>query len=64
MEGKAKPDYSRAVDISTRAALREMIVPGVMAVVVPIAVGLVLGKFASGGMSAGSLITGVPLWPS
>lgn len=61
MEGEAKPDYSRAVDISTQAALREMVVPGVLAVAVPIAVGLVLGKFALGGMLAGSLITGVPL---
>lgn len=61
MEGKARPDYSRAVDISTQAALREMIVPGVLAVIVPLAVGIVLGKHALGGMLAGSLITGVPL---
>jgi len=61
MEGKAKPDYSRAVDISTGAALKEMIVPGVMAVVVPLAVGIVLGKLALGGLLAGSLISGVLL---
>src|SRR5690606_33420044 len=61
MEGKAKPDYSRAVDISTGAALKEMIVPGVMAEVVPLAVGIVLGKLALGGLLAGSLISGVLL---
>src|SRR5690606_18108254 len=61
MEGKARPDYSRAVDISTGAALREMIVPGLMAVVVPVVVGLVLGKLALGGLLAGSLISGVLL---
>ncbi|MFS8582050.1 MAG: sodium-translocating pyrophosphatase, partial [Limnochordales bacterium] len=61
MEGKARPDYSRAVDISTRAALREMILPGVLAVVMPLAVGLILGKLALGGMLAGALVTGVPL---
>lgn len=61
MEGKARPDYSRAVDISTKAALKEMILPGLMAVVVPLAVGLILGKVALGGMLAGALVTGVPL---
>src|SRR5690606_26738703 len=60
MEGKARPDYSRAVDISTRAALREMILPGVLAVGMPLAVGLILGKLALGGMLAGALVTGVP----
>ncbi|HHV57103.1 MAG TPA: sodium-translocating pyrophosphatase, partial [Firmicutes bacterium] len=61
MEGKARPDYARCVDISTAAALREMIVPGLMAVVVPLAVGLVLGKEALGGLLAGALVTGVLL---
>ena len=59
MEGKATPEYSTCVDISTKAALREMFVPGVMAVVAPIIVGLILGAEALGGLLAGSLITGV-----
>ena len=61
MEGTGKPDYARCVDISTAAALREMIIPGLMAVIAPIAVGLVLGKAALGGLLAGSLLTGVLL---
>lgn len=61
MEGKARPEYSKAVDISTQAALREMVLPGLLAVVVPLAVGLILGKDALGGMLAGALVTGVPL---
>lgn len=61
MEGTGKPDYARCVDISTTAALREMMLPGLMAVLVPIVVGLVLGGEALGGMLAGSLVTGVLL---
>ncbi|MBM7561099.1 sodium-translocating pyrophosphatase [Fusibacter tunisiensis] len=61
MEGKTTPDYARCVDISTGAALREMLVPGLMAVLVPIAVGLILGGEALGGMLAGALVTGVLL---
>ena len=61
MEGKGKPDYKRCVAISTTAALKEMLVPGIMAVVVPLLVGLVLGKGALGGMLAGALVTGVLL---
>lgn len=61
MEGKTTPDYARCVDISTGAALKEMMLPGLMAVLVPIAVGLILGGEALGGMLAGALVTGVLL---
>ena len=61
LEGTAKPDYNKCVAISTQAALHEMMVPGVMAVVVPIAVGIILGPSALGGLLAGSLVTGVML---
>lgn len=59
MEGKARPDYARCVAISTGAALREMIIPGLMAVIVPVVTGVVLGAEALGGLLAGSLVTGV-----
>ena len=59
MEGTGKPEYERCVDISTAAALREMVIPGLMAVVVPVAVGLVLGAEALGGLLGGSIVTGV-----
>ncbi|MBQ6900200.1 MAG: sodium-translocating pyrophosphatase [Firmicutes bacterium] len=59
MEGTAKPDYARCVDISTKAALRQMVAPGVMAVVAPLAVGIILGAEALGGMLAGALASGV-----
>ncbi len=61
MEGKARPEYARCVDISTRAALKEMIIPGLSAVIVPLAVGMLpfLGKEALGGLLGGALITGV-----
>jgi K(+)-stimulated pyrophosphate-energized sodium pump len=61
MEGTAKPDSARCVDISTRAALREMILPGVTAIAAPIFVGKVLGVETLGGMLAGATVTGVML---
>ena len=59
MEGTEKPDYKSCVAISTTAALKEMLVPGIMAVASPLAVGLLLGADALGGLLAGSLVTGV-----
>jgi len=61
MEGTAKPDSARCVDISTRAALREMIIPGASAVALPIVVGKLLGVEALGGLLAGATVTGVML---
>ena len=61
MEGTGKPDSARCVEISTKAALREMVLPGVIAVAAPLVIGLVLGKEALGGMLAGSTLTGVLL---
>ncbi len=61
MEGTGKPDYARCVDISTTAALRQMVLPGVIAVLSPIVTGLLLGKHAVGGLLAGSTVTGVLL---
>ena len=61
MEGKVSPDSARIVDITTRGALKEMIVPGIMAVMLPILMGVLLGKEALGGFLVGSLVTGVPL---
>ena len=59
MEGTSKPDYANCVDISTKAALKEMVMPGVMAIIAPLAVGLILGTEALGGMLGGSLASGV-----
>jgi K(+)-stimulated pyrophosphate-energized sodium pump len=61
LEGTGRPDYGACVSISTRAALHEMIVPGVMAVAVPLIVGILLGPAALGGLLAGALVTGVLL---
>ena len=59
MEGTQKPDYARCVDISTRAAIREMVLPGVVAIASPLAVGFFLGKEALAGLLAGATVTGV-----
>ena len=61
MEGTSKPDYANCVDISTMAALKEMVVPGIMAIIAPLAVGLILGPAALGGMLGGALSAGVLL---
>ena len=61
LEGTGRPDYASCVSISTRSALHEMVAPGLMAVLVPLAVGLLLGPAALGGLLAGSLVTGVLL---
>ena len=59
LEGTSKPDYAHCVDISTQAALKEMIVPGLMAIIAPLAIGIVLGPEALGGTLAGALASGV-----
>ena len=59
MQGTEKPDYRTCVSISTHAALREMIVPGVLAVLAPLAIGLLLGAESLGGLLAGALVSGV-----
>ena len=59
MEGTGKPEYERCVAISTHSALTQMIVPGVMAILVPVLVGFILGKEALGGLLGGSIVTGV-----
>ncbi len=61
LEGKARPDYKACVSISTKAALKEMVIPGLIAVFAPLLVGILLGPAALGGLLAGSLVTGVLL---
>ncbi|OFW53621.1 MAG: hypothetical protein A2163_09225 [Actinobacteria bacterium RBG_13_35_12] len=61
MEGTAKPDTKRCIDIATKAAVIKMIVPGSIAVIFPVAVGLILGKEALGGALAGATVVGVML---
>ena len=59
MQGTARPDYGRAVDIVTRSAIRQMIVPGLIPVLAPILVGVILGPKALGGVLVGSIVTGL-----
>ena len=61
MEGKGKPDYAKCVDISTAASLKRMLLPGSLAIVLPLAMGLILGTAALAGFIAGALVTGVLL---
>ena len=61
MEGTADPDYRKCVDIATKGALREMVLPGLIAVIAPVAVGFSLGTEALGGLLAGALVTGILL---
>jgi K(+)-stimulated pyrophosphate-energized sodium pump len=58
-EGKAKPDYARCVDIATIGALKELILPSVLAIIVPLTVGFILGKSALGGFLVGSILSGL-----
>ena len=61
MEGKARAEYARCVDIATKGALREMLTPSIIAVIVPILIGLLLGKEAVGGFLLGAILSGVAL---
>jgi K(+)-stimulated pyrophosphate-energized sodium pump len=61
MEGTGKPDYGRAVDISTKAALKGMVIPGVIVIAVPLIIGVLLGPLAVGALVIGATLTAVPL---
>jgi K(+)-stimulated pyrophosphate-energized sodium pump len=59
LKGKAKPDYAQCIDIATRGALKELIAPGLVALILPLAVGLIFGRAALGGFLAGSITIGL-----
>ena len=59
MEGKAKPDYSRAVDMLTKSAIKEMLIPSLLPILVPVLVGVILGPKALGGVLIGTIVTGL-----
>jgi len=61
MEGTGKPDYAKCVDIATQGAIKEMMLPGLIAIITPLAIGYLLGNNALGGLLAGALVTGVML---
>ena len=61
LKGKAKPEYARCVDISTRASIRQMLLPGLLAVLTPVAIGSIFGKVMLGGLLAGVTVSGVLL---
>ena len=61
MDGTGRPDYARCVDMSTKSALREMVIPGLIAVIVPLAIGFVLGPEALGGLLVGAIASGFML---
>jgi K(+)-stimulated pyrophosphate-energized sodium pump len=61
MEGKAEPDTATCVAIATKASIREMVLPGLLAVVIPVAVGKFFGAYALGGLIVGALLSGVML---
>ena len=58
IEGKVKPDYAKCVEISTAAALKEMVIPGLLAILIPVVIGFTLGAEALGGLLAGAIVTG------